>query len=161
MINVIKALNKMRNFQTKQIQSVGDIDSVLNNTTSPKKIFNSKLPNIHIESLGPSIIEEKNCYDDNNMEEMRVFSEIRKIYRLFDYVASGDTNNIDYIVNCFKNDPENKKEKIDKSKLIVNKLDNNGKSLLYIASIYGNIKIVKILIDNGADIFYRCKVNIK
>jgi len=163
MINVIKALNKMRNFAVKQIHSVREIDDVMNQTISPKKhnVVPNNTNNNSFENLnlGENSLQVKKCHDDSDLEE-KIFTEIKKQFKLFDYVASGDPNNIEFIVNCFKNDPELQLPNPNRSRMIVNKLDNNGKSLLYTASIFGNINMVKILIENGADILYRCQVSI-
>ncbi len=165
MLNVFKALTRMRNFQTKQIHSIGEIDEVFNKTMSPKKNLkereNDSMLNFDLEGEEVEILEKK-AHDDNDMEEMRAFEEIKRMYKLFDYCASGEDENIEFIINCFKNDPEvSTGGKPEKSKLIVNKLDNNGKSLLYAASTSGNLNIVKILLEYGGDIFYRCKVRLQ
>ena len=161
MLNVFKALNKMRNFKTKPINEINEIDDVFNHTMSPKKQMKIEEQVSKIELNEHSMLEKKaHFYDDDDLEEMRVFNEIKKHYKIFDLVKSGDTANIEYIISIFKNDPECLKEKPDKSKMIVNKLDNNGKSLLYISSIYGNINMVKVLVEYGADIYYRCKVKL-
>lgn len=174
MLNVFKALNKMRKVQTKQIHSVCELDELLNHSyMSPKNQRKENKDNIsQFEKIVMGGDEEddeieiaaKKAHDDSDLEEMRVFNEIKKTYKIFDFVASGDPANIEYIVNCLKIDHDeqakeviNPKE-IDKSRLLVNKLDNNGKSMLYIASIYGNLSMVKLLIEHGADVFYRCQV---
>jgi len=160
MLNVFKAITKMRNFQTQAINSINEIDDVINKTMSPKKDMKIQEQVSNLELDEQSIIVEKKCHDESDLEEMRVFMEIRKQFKLFDYVASGDPQHIEYMLGVFNNDPEHKSQNPDKHKMIVNKLDNNGKSLLYIASIYGHINIVKLLIQKGADVYYRCKVTI-
>ena len=61
--------------------------------------------------------------------------------------------NINYLINVIKSNNLQKFEEIIKhEKSLINKLNNNGLSLLHILVIKKNIKFIEVLLKNGADV---------
>jgi len=145
----------MRNIPTKLIQTVGQIDDIMITSKTKIKTSSNFKPTIETEAEIHNEMESK-LKETSEQEEIKCFNQIRDQYKLFEYVSSGDDNNINFIRNYLEKDIELHKN--DRSNLIINKLDPNGKSLLYNASIYGNINMVMLLREYGADVYYRCKV---
>ena len=65
-------------------------------------------------------------------------------------------NNINSIFNAIKSSDDKKFEEILKENIsLINKLNNNGLSLLHYSVIKNNKKIIELLLDNGADVNIR------
>ncbi len=62
-------------------------------------------------------------------------------------------NKINYIFNTTKsNDPKKFEEILKENTSLINKLNNNGLSLLHYSVIKNNKKILELLLNNGADV---------
>ena len=72
----------MRNFQTTQINSVNEIDQVFYNTMSPKKHLKKDEELSKIEVLDEKSYIDKKCHVEDDKEEMRVFNEIKKQFKI-------------------------------------------------------------------------------
>lgn len=132
-LNVMKALSNMRNFNTNDVKSISDLDQRFNLwlKEQPKALKLSS---------------------DNPKDTMDL---VLRQFKLFDYVASGLDSNIEKIKKILKSDP---KLNIfdDKEAYFVNQKNYEGHTSLYVACLHGHLKIVQVLLENKADHLILC-----
>jgi len=150
---VIRALKNLRNVNVHNVKSITDVDKAIDNWQ--KDLTCSKKDN------------KKIGYDDS-------FNILGDQILLFDYIAHGHEENNENILKIIKkerrikinkdlDDEENMDEKDklnDNYKVInlVNHMNIDGFTPLYFACLNGHLKMVDLLIKNGADHLLKCGV---
>jgi hypothetical protein len=138
----------MKIVNTKSVQSLSELDRTF---SCFEKIYqNRKKNNLTVFEKYPK--KEEDPFNDN-------FEEITRQIKLFDYVSSGLDENIEKIEAIIKKDPlRNMYDPCDKHHYFINKTNSDGFTVLYVACLNGQQKIVEILLKNHADPLKKCGV---
>jgi len=154
---VIRALKNLRNFNVHNVHSIAEVDKAIDNWQND--LTCTKKDN------------KKISYDDS-------FNILGDQILLFDYIAHGHEENNENILKIIKKerrikinkdlDDEEKsdeKEKLKEEKNyivvnLVNDMNIDGFTPLYFACLNGHVKMVDLLIKNGADHLLKCGVSI-
>jgi hypothetical protein len=136
-LNVFKAINNMRNINTKNVKSLTEIDREL--------LFWEK--------------EFKPLKKNRTGNKENDYDEVTKQILLFDYISLGLDENIPAITNILRSDPKrNLYDESEKQHFFINKKNFKGLTALYVACLNGHTKIVELLIKYGADHLQKCGV---
>jgi hypothetical protein len=150
-------LKNLRNINVHNVKSITDVDKAIdewqNNMMNSKKNMND-------------VVKKKILIEDS-------FNIIGDQILLFDYIATGHEENNENILKILK-----KERKIRINKEMVNEEEENlndeknfqiinlvnhtnvdGFTPLYFACLNGHVKMVDLLINNGADHLLKCGVN--
>lgn len=166
--NLIKAINSMKTFEIKEINSLRDIDLILkhNNTVNVKKTasheivgdsskkyktereegFSRENQDISMGQLG-----YREDTVENLMNEMALHAEVMRL------CAQGDNSLISKLKSLIMSDPKrNMFSKSEKIRYFVNKPNADGQTFLYTACLNGHLNVVKLLLDCDADYMIKC-----
>lgn len=163
-MNLIKAINRMKTFEIHEIHSLRDIDVCLKHMKDAvpqgnlDNYFTSR-ENNDDRNRNSGIFNERSmreivCREDtivNLLSEYALNSEAMKLAEI------GDGKAIARLKTIIMSDPKrNLFSKSEKRRYFVNQPNTEGFTLIYQACFNGNLNVVRMLLDCDADHLIRC-----
>lgn len=90
---------------------------------------------------------------------MREIDYFRKIRRFFDYAARGSVRDEKRILRELKDDYKKHMRNKDDPEHLINIKNAFGKTPIYVATECGNLNIVRLLVQNGANVYIKSTVD--
>jgi len=139
----------MKNVNIKELNSITELENTI---SCAKEVYQNKKKNYSSSTVEKHYVVEEEAFAGH-------LEELTKQLKLFDYVSSGLDENIDKIVNIVKNDPSRYLyEPTDKRFYMINQLNTDGFTVLYVACLNGHLNMTNILLKNHADHLQKCGV---
>lgn len=168
-MNLIKAINRMKTFEIQEIHSLREIDLYLKHAKTSTHPQNQILKDIHKQyfTSREKYFEEKDSQESVNdfkykedtvagiMNDMALHAEAMKLAELGDSRAAARLKAI--IMGDCKRNLFSRSEKL---RYFVNQPNSEGFTFLYQACINGNLNIVKMLFDCDAEHLIKCGVSL-
>jgi hypothetical protein len=142
---VFKIISSIRNINARCLENVSEIEVTLQKKKDNKIDRQSSIA--HIIGKG---------FSSQTSFEQKI-ELLEKQTKLFEYCAGGLDSNFPKIIKLIKDDPtRNFFDDSQKNKFFVNQKNYDGVTPLYIACLNGHLKVVEILLINGADHLIKC-----
>jgi hypothetical protein len=143
----------MKNPNCKVLKTVADLDKSIDQYT---KIHENR-KKLELQEDGHK--EEEFVEEDQMLDNVE---EISKQCKLFEYISSGQEENLEEIEKIVKNDKMRfSYDKNQSHHYYVNKKNWDGITPLYVACQNGHLKVIDILMRCDADHLIKCGVSIK
>ena len=142
---VVRVIQKFKTISTNEIKSIADLEKSIEERSIQNSRRKSNVSSSHID-LGKNLEKPQKISQNDEIDNMN------KTKDFFGLLKFGSKESNDIIERILKNDLNKLIFGLNKKNLhIVNIKNTEGFSPLYIVVINGNLNLVKILMENGAN----------